>query len=79
MMFRGRGRLGDTTTTPSFTQSFLTAAEVWQNPSAGIMATEGVFSNPSGAFSSTSLGTTMGTLAVPLLLIFLVMGMGKKR
>lgn len=79
MMFKGRGRLGDATaTTPNYTQNFLTAAEVWQSPSAGITATEGVFSNISGAFSSANIGTTMGTLAVPLLLIWLVMRMGKR-
>lgn len=77
MMFRGRGRLGDAApaaTPPSFAQNFLTSAEVWQSPSAGITAAEGIFSNPSTAFSGTSLATTLGTLAVPLLLIWFVMG-----
>lgn len=68
-----------TTTPPTFTSSFLTSAEAWQTPSAGITATEGVFSNLSTAFSSSNIGTTMGTLAVPLLLIWLVLGMSKGR
>jgi hypothetical protein len=74
MMFRGRGRLGDTATPGTF----LAGAKVWQSPSAGFTAAQGVFSNTTTAFSSTQLPYTLGVLAVPALLIFLVMGMGKK-
>ena len=60
-MFQGRGRLGDTTPTPpGFTQNFLTGAEVGHSPSAGITATEGVFTNFSGAFSSANMEPDAG-------------------
>lgn len=79
----GRGRLGTladtTTTTPSFFSQFTSGAEQWMSPSGAISTVEGVFSSPSTALSSGNLGTTLGALAVPALLLLLVMKMGKGR
>jgi len=78
MMFRGRGRLGDATTTTTSPGSFLTGAELWETPSAAFTAAQGVFTNASTSFSSTNLGYSLGILAVPAALLLLVMSMGKK-
>lgn len=76
MMFQGRGRLGDTTSTPpaASTGGFLQGAELWQTPGAAFTAAQGVFTNASSAFNSANLPYTLGVLAVPALLVWFVMG-----
>ena len=85
MMFRGRsnvvpqnpmmghGRLGDTATPGTFA----TGAELWTTPSAAFTAAQGILTNASSAFSSANLPYTLGILAVPVALVFLVMSMSK--
>lgn len=82
MMFRGRGRLGDTTTPAPPTASaggFLTGAELWETPGAAFTAAQGVFTNASASFSSSNLPYTLGILAVPAALLLLILSMGKGR
>jgi hypothetical protein len=76
---RGRlGRLGDTTpTSPDYAGQFVSGAEQWITPSTAFATVQGAFTSPSTAFGSADLGTTIGVLAVPALLLFLLMG--KKR
>lgn len=75
---RGIGRMGDTTTTAAPASGFVAGAEEWMTPGTAFTNVQGVFTSPSTAFGSSNLMTTLGLLAVPAVLLFLLMG-GKHR
>lgn len=72
-MLRGIGD-GTTTTAPGFVQG----AELWETPSAALTAAQNAITNYSTSFSGSNLMNTLGILAVPAIILFLVMEMGKK-
>ena len=69
MMMAGRTSFGMGTFDPS---QILSGAQQWLTPSTAITTAEGVFTAPSTAFSSSNLATTIGVLAVPLLILLLL-------